>query len=137
MTQTKFARDLSRPCAQYIGKLLRRHENYTGYQGFCFIHTDGDSSHISVTKRSCTRPISKVESHKSDRCSYYTQQYQNSLRGKSPCFREILPRPNENRTLQCTIEAKVKNESVVYSDLSMKTTLSTRVLQHNSMSRNK
>ena len=46
MTHTKFARDLSRPCAQYTGKPLRRHENYTGYQGFCFIHTDGDSSHF-------------------------------------------------------------------------------------------
>ena len=46
MTQTKFARDLSRPCAQYTGQLLRRHENYTGYHGFCFIHTDGDSSHF-------------------------------------------------------------------------------------------
>ena len=46
MTQTKFARDLSRPCAQYIGRFLRRHENYTGYHGFCFIHMDGDSSHF-------------------------------------------------------------------------------------------
>ena len=40
------AHDTDWPCAQYIGQLLRRRENYTGYQGFCFVHTDGDSSHF-------------------------------------------------------------------------------------------
>ena len=37
-----------------------------------FTHKNGDFGAISVTDGSCATPISKVESHISDRCSYYT-----------------------------------------------------------------
>ena len=37
--------------------------------GLLFSHENGDFGAISVTKRSCVDPISKVESHISDRCS--------------------------------------------------------------------
>ena len=39
-----------------------------------FTHMNGDFSAISVRKRCCTASISTVESHVSDRCSYYTAQ---------------------------------------------------------------
>ena len=40
--------------------------------GLLFTHKDTDFGAISVTERSCAAPISKVKSHISDRCSYYT-----------------------------------------------------------------
>ena len=40
--------------------------------GLLFTHKKGDFGAISVTERSCAAPISKLESHISDRCSYYT-----------------------------------------------------------------
>ena len=40
--------------------------------GLMFTHKNGDFRAISVTGRSYEAPISKVESHISDRCSYYT-----------------------------------------------------------------
>ena len=40
--------------------------------GLSFTHNNGDFGAISARERSCAAPISKVESHKSDRCSYYT-----------------------------------------------------------------
>ena len=40
--------------------------------GLLFTHENGDFGAISVTERCCAAPISKVESHISDRCSYYT-----------------------------------------------------------------
>ena len=36
-------------------------------------HKNGDFGAISATERSCAAPISKAESHVSDRCSYYTR----------------------------------------------------------------
>ena len=50
------------------GQLLCRHENQIR---LLFAHKNGDFSAISVTKRSCAVPISNVESHILDRCSYY------------------------------------------------------------------
>ena len=38
--------------------------------GLLFTHKNGDFGAISVTERSCTAPISKVESHISGRCSF-------------------------------------------------------------------
>ena len=40
--------------------------------GLGFIHKNGDFRAICITERSCAVPISKVESHISDRCLYYT-----------------------------------------------------------------
>ena len=40
--------------------------------GLLFTHEDGLFCTISVTERSCAPLISNVESHMSDRCSYYT-----------------------------------------------------------------
>ena len=40
-----------------------------------FTHKNGDFGEISVTERSCAAPISKMGSHISDRCSYYTRNY--------------------------------------------------------------
>ena len=37
-----------------------------------FTHENGDFGVFSVMERSCAARISKVESHISDRCSYYT-----------------------------------------------------------------
>ena len=40
---------------------------------FLFTHKNGDLGTISVTEQSWAAPISKqIESHISDRCSYYT-----------------------------------------------------------------
>ena len=41
-------------------------------KGLLFIHKDGDFCAISVTERNCAATVTKVESHISDRCSYYT-----------------------------------------------------------------
>ena len=38
--------------------------------GLLFSHKNGDFGAISITQRSCADPISKVESHISDRCSH-------------------------------------------------------------------
>ena len=38
-------------------------------------HKNGDFGEISITKRSCAAPVSKVESHISDRCSHYTGEF--------------------------------------------------------------
>ena len=38
--------------------------------GLLFSHKNGDFGAISITQRSCAEPISKVESHISDRCSH-------------------------------------------------------------------
>ena len=56
-------------------------------KGLLFIHKDADFCAISVTERNCAMPISKVESHISDRCSYctgyffvsYSSYYEHSL----------------------------------------------------------
>ena len=40
-------------------------------RGLMFAHRNGDFTAISVTERSRTAPISKVESHISDSFSYY------------------------------------------------------------------
>ena len=40
-----------------------------------FTHKNGDFGEISVKERSCAAPISKMGSHISDRCSYYTRNY--------------------------------------------------------------
>ena len=40
--------------------------------GLRFSHKNGDFGAISVMERSWVAPITKVESHISDRCSYYT-----------------------------------------------------------------
>ena len=40
--------------------------------GLLFTHKNGDLGAISVTERCCAAPVSKVESHISDRCPYYT-----------------------------------------------------------------
>ena len=40
--------------------------------GLLFTHKNRDFGAISVTERSYAAPISKLESHISDRCSYYT-----------------------------------------------------------------
>ena len=37
-----------------------------------FTHKNDDFGAISITERSCASPSSKVESHISDRCLYYT-----------------------------------------------------------------
>ena len=42
-------------------------------RGHLFTHKNGDLGAISVPERCCAEPISKVESHISDRCSYYTK----------------------------------------------------------------
>ena len=41
--------------------------------GLLFTHKKGDFGAISVMERRCAAPISKVESHISDRCSHYTE----------------------------------------------------------------
>ena len=41
-------------------------------RGLLFTHENGDFESISVTKRRCAPPISKVESHILDRCSHCT-----------------------------------------------------------------
>ena len=41
-------------------------------KGPLFIHKDGDFGAICLTERNCASPVSKVESHISDRCSSYT-----------------------------------------------------------------
>ena len=48
--------------------IVRRHENRTGLD-FCSHIRKGGFGAISVTGQSCAIPISKVESHISDRCS--------------------------------------------------------------------
>ena len=48
--------------------------------GLLFTHKSADFGAISVTKRSWAAPISKVESHISDRCSYFTGQLFESAR---------------------------------------------------------
>ena len=54
--------------AQYIQVFMLYHR-----VGLLFTHMkNGDFSAISVTGRSCAAPISKLESHISNRCSYYT-----------------------------------------------------------------
>ena len=40
--------------------------------GFRFTHKNGDFGANSVMERCWVAPITKVESHISDRCSYYT-----------------------------------------------------------------
>ena len=42
--------------------------------GLQFTHKNGDFGAISVMERSWVAPIAKVESHISDRCSYYTEK---------------------------------------------------------------
>ena len=42
--------------------------------GLQFTHKNGDFGAISVMERSWVAPITKVESHISDRCSYYTEK---------------------------------------------------------------
>ena len=49
--------------------------------GLLFTHMNGDFGAISATAGSCAAPISKEESHISDRCSYYADSY--SCRHKS------------------------------------------------------
>ena len=39
--------------------------------GLLFTHKNGDIGAISVGERGCATPISKEESHISDRCSHY------------------------------------------------------------------
>ena len=51
-----------------IRQLLRRREK--SYWIGLLPHSNGDFGMISVPERSCEMPISKVESHISDRCSY-------------------------------------------------------------------
>ena len=53
----------------YTEYLWRRYENQTG--GLLFTQKNCDFGAISVTERNCTAPISKMESHIDDRCSYY------------------------------------------------------------------
>ena len=40
--------------------------------GIRLTHVNGDFDAISVTEQNCAAPISKVESHLSHRCSYFT-----------------------------------------------------------------
>ena len=51
--------------------------------GVLFTHKNGDFSAISVTERGCAAPISRVESHVEDRCSYYTVADQGEKPGGS------------------------------------------------------
>ena len=58
--------------AQYRTAFAQARKPY--WIGLLFTHKKGDLGAISVTVRSCAAPISKVESHISDRCSYNTGQ---------------------------------------------------------------
>ena len=54
----------------YTGQFLHRQENHTE-KGFCsHIRTVISAQYIQLRERSCAVPISKVESHISDRCSH-------------------------------------------------------------------
>ena len=70
---SKLESHISDRCSYYtIGQLLRRRENHTG-QGFCsHIRTVISAQYIQLRGRICAALISKLESHISDRCSYYT-----------------------------------------------------------------
>ena len=54
--------------------------------GLLFTHNNGDLGVVSVMERSCSGPIAKVESHISDRCSYYNW-YRYSCRQEKLCGR--------------------------------------------------
>ena len=49
-----------------------------------FIHKNGDFRAISITEGSCAALISKVESHISERCLYYTRRLFGS--GRKPIW---------------------------------------------------
>ena len=57
-----------------------------------FTQKNGDLGVVSVMERSCSRPIAKVESHISDRCSYYNW-YRYSCRQEKLASRcNLVPR---------------------------------------------
>lgn len=63
-----------RPCSHYTGQLLRLHENHTR-QGF-LSHTNFKvvlAARFLWRREKAAAPISKVESHRQDRCSYHTR----------------------------------------------------------------
>ena len=66
---SKVGSHISDRCWHYTGELLRRPKRYR--IGLLFTHKNRDFGAISVTEGNCATPISKVESHISDRCSYY------------------------------------------------------------------
>ena len=77
-----------------------------------FTHKNGDFGAISVTKPSCDASIFKVESHISDRYSYFSKIHQWSiikLKGEIAIFFEFFRTDSQGSTMPITINTWIAN----------------------------